>query len=111
MKGKQKLLIIYILMICSIFFSNAFANCDDCECDNCCEKMGGIKYCDSSGGRYVCNNGSYSTCYCTRHAIMNLQKLEGCCLWQGGVLKRTKEGLVICRNGSFSELCSIKYTN
>lgn len=88
----------------------SYASCDDCDCDNCCDKMGGIRYCDSSAGRYVCNNGDYSACYCTIHAIMDLQKISGCCLWQGGVLKISPTGVVLCRNGGASEMCSINYT-
>lgn len=83
--------------------STAFA-----ECDTCCSRMGGINYCDSSAGRYVCQNGDYSSCYCTRHAVMDLQKISGCCLWQGGVFKVSETGLVICNNGGVSEICSIQ---
>lgn len=68
--------------------------------------MGGPRYCDSSAGRCVCNNGSYSACYCDRHAVMDLQLLKGCCQWQGGVL--SAEGNVVrCNNGSVSEICSL----
>lgn len=77
-------------------------------CDNCCENMGGVQYCDSSVGRYVCRNGDYSVCYCTRHAIMDLQKLQGCCLWQGGVFKINERGIVICNSGDISEICSLQ---
>ena len=76
-------------------------------CDNCCAAKGGINYCDSSAGRYVCSDGDYSSCYCTRHAVMNLQRIKGCCLWQGGVLKVAPTGDVVCNNGSISEICSI----
>lgn len=78
-----------------------------CDKHLCCNDMGGISYCDSSAGRYVCNNGYYSSCYCTRHAVMDLQKLEGCCLWQGGVLTTSETGMVICNNGGISEICSL----
>ncbi|MDI9818564.1 MULTISPECIES: hypothetical protein [unclassified Legionella] len=81
------------------------------QCDkmNCCGSMGGISYCDSSAGRYVCNNGYYSSCYCTRHAVMDLQLLQGCCLWQGGVLTvDPRTGAVVCHNGSVSEICSLQ---
>jgi hypothetical protein len=81
------------------------------ECGNCCDRLGGISYCDSSAGRYVCKNGDYSSCYCTIHAVMDLQKLQGCCLWQGGVFKIDELGLVICNNGSISELCSLQKSN
>lgn len=77
-------------------------------CPDCCSKMGGISYCDSSAGRYVCNNGYYSSCYCTRHAVMDLQRIEGCCIWQGGVMTVDSTGLVICNNGGTSELCSLQ---
>ena len=89
----------------STIISQAFAapNCD------CCEKHGGIRYCDSSGGRFVCKNGQYSACYCDRHAVMDLQLLKGCCLWQGGVQKVDNVGLVICNNGGVSSVCSVDF--
>jgi hypothetical protein len=77
----------------------------------CCNKMGGVSYCDSSAGRLVCNNGFYSVCYCTPHAVMDLQLLRGCCLWKGGVLPPTvnaPSGLVVCNDGSISEECSLQ---
>lgn len=77
-----------------------------CEKEKCCGEMGGISYCDSSAGRLVCNNGYYSSCYCDRHAVMDLQLLKGCCLWQGGVLNMDETGLVVCNNGSVSESCT-----
>jgi len=80
------------------------------DCNNCCSRFGGIHYCDSSAGRYVCRNGEYSSCYCTRHAVMDLQKIAGCCLWQGGILKVDEMGWVICNNGGVSEICSIQNT-
>lgn len=79
-----------------------------CDKQLCCNDMGGISYCDSSAGRYVCNNGYYSTCYCTRHAVMDIQKIAGCCLWQGGVFAIDATGLVLCNNGGISEICSIQ---
>lgn len=91
------------VMLLSGSITSAYA-----ECNNCCEKLGGIQYCDSSAGRYVCKNGDYSACYCTRHAVMDLQKIVGCCLWQGGVFKSNDKGLVICNNGSVSEICSLQ---
>ncbi len=77
-------------------------------CGDCCKQMGGIKYCDSSAGRFVCSNGEYSACYCTRHAVMDLQRISGCCVWQGGVLDIDDTGLVICNNGGVSEECSLQ---
>jgi hypothetical protein len=77
----------------------------------CCSQMGGINYCDSSAGRLVCNNGFYSTCYCTPHAVMDLQLLKGCCLWRGGVLPPSitaPSGLIVCNDGSISEECSLQ---
>jgi hypothetical protein len=88
--------------------SCAKAYVPSCDKKLCCNDMGGISYCDSSAGRYVCNNGYYSTCYCTRHAVMDLQKLEGCCLWQGGVFDIEPTGLVLCNNGGISEICSLQ---
>jgi hypothetical protein len=78
----------------------------NCRVNTCCEKMGGISYCDSSAGRYVCNNGFISSCYCTRHAVMDLQHLEGCCLWQGGVMSTTVDGVVLCNDGTASVVCT-----
>ncbi|MGC1182716.1 MAG: neurogenic locus notch [Legionella sp.] len=79
---------------------------------DCCKKMGGVSYCDSSAGRLVCNNGFYSTCYCTPHAIMDLQLLRGCCLWRGGVMPppslSAPSGLIVCGDGSISEECSLQ---
>jgi hypothetical protein len=73
----------------------------------CCGRMGGVSYCDSSAGRMVCKNGFYSDCYCTRHAIMDLQLLKGCCLWKGGVTPTyNTTGAVVCNDGSISEECS-----
>jgi len=102
-----------VIVLSSFFYSTSFAR-PSCEtafvptCDKqlCCNDMGGINYCDSSAGRYVCNNGYYSACYCTRHAVMDIQKMEGCCLWQGGVFRTDELGFVICNNGGISELCS-----
>lgn len=99
----------FIIVSCLFFLGTINLAQADNGCDNCCGSMDGIKYCDSSAGRYVCNNGRYSSCYCTIHAIMDLQKLEGCCLWQGGVLKTTTSGLIQCRNGEISEVCGINY--
>ncbi|WP_078061578.1 neurogenic locus notch [Legionella saoudiensis] len=76
----------------------------------CCSGMGGISYCDSSAGRMVCNNGFYSTCFCTPHAVMDLQLIRGCCLWKGGVVNSltAPNGLVVCNDGSVSEECSLQ---
>lgn len=79
-------------------------------CDHCCANRGCIQYCDASAGRFVCGDGEYSSCYCTRHAVMDLQKIQGCCLWQGGVFKiEDPSHLVICNDGSVSEICSIQF--
>jgi hypothetical protein len=78
-----------------------------CESDGCCHGMGGIHFCDATAGRYVCKNGFYSSCYCTRHAVMDLQEVQGCCLWQGGVMAVTPNDIVLCNDGGFSESCSI----
>ncbi len=92
-----------LTIVLTMLTQAAFAVCPDC-----CAKMGGINYCDSSAGRYVCNNGYYSSCYCTIHAVMELEHVQGCCLWQGGVLTIDPMGLVICNNGGFSEVCSLQ---
>lgn len=38
---------------------------------------------------------------------MDLQHLQGCCLWQGGMLQTTPEGIVLCRDGTASIVCSM----
>ena len=108
-----------LMVLCALLFGLSYSSvyagdCGDCAekksckatCDRCCSQMGGISYCDSSAGRLVCGNGQYSSCYCTRHAVMDLQHIQGCCIWQGGVLSATAEGHVICNNGGVSEICS-----
>ena len=79
--------------------------------DVCCGKMDGINYCDSSTGRLICNNGYTSSCYCTRHAIMDFQLIAGCCLWHGGVLAIQDPGVVVCNDGSASEECTSENTS
>lgn len=64
-------------------------------------------YCDTSGGRMVLNNGSYSQLYCRRSAVMNFQSLSGCCTWNGGVML-VKQGNVICNDSSVSPVCSLQ---
>ena len=96
--------IYFLILLClpSIIFADAFI-----PDQSCCATMGCVGYCDSSSGRFVCTNGEYSACYCTRHAAMDLQNVQGCCTWQGGVLKiDRRSGLVICNNGGVSEFCS-----
>lgn len=100
--------ILFILIVAFLPLNIVLANCDDHDCNLCCANKGGIKYSDSSAGRYVCNNGDYSVCYSTIHAVMDLQKFEGCCMWKGGVLKTNSAGLIVCRDGSYSEICSLK---
>lgn len=75
----------------------------------CCEGYGGILYNDSSMGRFVCRNGYISNCYSTRHAVMDMQKFKGCCMWEGGIEKITMKGEVVCRDGHISEVCSIAH--
>ncbi|MFZ4076879.1 MAG: neurogenic locus notch [Legionellaceae bacterium] len=95
-----------ILLCVAIFIGlPAYSRCQN---ESCCSEMGGVQYCDSSAGRLVCKNGEYSDCYCTRHAVMDLQKLTGCCLWKGGVLKIDPIGTVMCRDGGYSEGCTLQ---
>lgn len=97
-----KIKTLFLPFILVLLFSNANA-------DTCCKKMGGVSYCDSSAGRLVCKNGFYSACYCTRHAVMDLQLLRGCCLWRGGVMSEyANTGEIICNDGSISEECSLE---
>lgn len=98
---------LFFTLMFSMLVAPVFAKSDS----GCCSKMGGINYCDSSAGRLVCNNGFYSVCYCTPHAVMDLQLLKGCCLWKGGVMPpsyKTPVGLVLCNDGSISEECSLQ---
>ena len=41
---------------------------------------------------------------------MDLQRVHGCCLWQGGVMLVDPKGLVICNNGGTSEVCTLENT-
>ena len=76
--------------------------------NGCCYKSQ-ISYCDVSAGRYVCDNGDYSSCYCSKQAVINSSKVVGCCLWKGGVFKvEAQTNLVICNNGGVSAECSIR---
>ncbi|WP_051555229.1 hypothetical protein [Legionella fairfieldensis] len=107
------LVAISLLFNASLSLAGRLPSCAEAfvpTCDKrlCCHDMGGINYCDSSAGRYVCNNGYYSSCYCTRHAVMDMQKFEGCCLWQNGVFRVDETGLVICNNGGVSAVCSLQ---
>jgi hypothetical protein len=77
------------------------------DCPRCCQGHGGILYSDSSMGRFVCNDGETSHCHSTRHAVMEMQKFTGCCLWSGGVSKMNSKGQVLCRDGGYSEICTI----
>lgn len=93
----------------SLLATSAFAGKENASA--CCNQMGGISYCDSSAGRLVCNNGFYSTCFCTPHGVMDLQLLRGCCLWKGGVVAPSftaPNGLIVCNDGSVSEECSLQ---
>jgi hypothetical protein len=38
---------------------------------------------------------------------MDLQNVQGCCTWQGGVMTTDPWGLVICNNGGVSEICTL----
>ena len=105
-RTRNKLTVIALFM--SLACAPAYSACGG---ETCCSEMGGVQYCDSSAGRLVCRNGEYSDCYCTRHAVMDMQKLTGCCSWQGGVLKTDRTGAVICRNGSYAEGCSLQNPN
>lgn len=89
-----------------------------------CPGIGKVSYCDASSGRYILENGDYSTCYCNlppsgplyisnggtitygSRAVMDLQTVAGCCLWHGGVLRLCTNSQVICNDGSVSDVCS-----
>ncbi|MBN9230525.1 MAG: neurogenic locus notch [Legionella sp.] len=98
-----------LIGLLSILMSPVFAKKNNESA--CCNQMGGVSYCDSSAGRLVCNNGFYSVCYCTPHAVMDLQLLQGCCMWHGGVLPpnvSSPSGLIVCNDGYISEECSLQ---
>jgi len=42
---------------------------------------------------------------------MDLQRVSGCCLWQGGVMLVDPNGLVICNDGGTSEVCTLENTS
>lgn len=73
-----------------------------------CTSVPKILYCDASNGRYVLDNGDFSASYCTRRAVMNLQKFQGCCMWRGGVAGINARGVVKCNDGSISQLCTMQ---
>ena len=75
---------------------------------SCCAGSG-ISYCDTSAQHFVCNNGEYSQCVCTRQGTYGLyrQFITGCCLWHGGVASQDL-GEVICEDGSVSPVCSLQ---
>jgi hypothetical protein len=39
---------------------------------------------------------------------MDLQLLQGCCLWQGGVSSTDTAGQVFCNDGTVSEECTLQ---
>src|SRR6266700_3132276 len=57
---KKPLLLAFLL----VFFSSLAAQTAEAT-RGCCSWHGGVSYCDSSAGRYVCNDGTYSpSCGC-----------------------------------------------
>ena len=92
------------VMACLLLSTTIFAYDDpQCGCGHC-----GILYNDSSSGRFVMRDGYYSQCYSKRHAVMDIQKFKGCCMWHGGVEKMDTKGQIICRDQSIAELCSLQ---
>lgn len=75
---------------------------------SCCNNDLSIRYCDSSAGFNVLQNGDYANSYCTRHAVMDLQKIAGLCLWRGGVAQITAKKEVICNDGTVSEMATLE---
>ncbi|HHF7367050.1 TPA: neurogenic locus notch [Legionella bozemanae] len=105
----QSLKTLFCISILSLLISPSYAATTQFLPSGCCSQMGGISYCDSSAGRLVCKNGFYSTCYCTPHAVMDLNLFRGCCLWKGGVVSTYSiTGFVVCNDGSVSEECSLR---
>lgn len=96
----SKALILFVSLLSFFSFSSAHAKSRTVP-------VGKPVYCDTSTGRTVLNNGSYSQLYCRYSAIMNYQTLHGCCSWAGGVLA-VKNGDVICKDGSLSSVCSLQ---
>lgn len=94
----------FTTVVLLLISSATFALCNKCCKDQCDSKN--FHYCDSSAGRYINKNGDFSPCFCTKRAVMALQGADGCCLWQGGVLKVAPNGTVICNNGVISETCT-----
>lgn len=64
---KNKILFILLLGIAAFVFSPGLILAQQ----GCCSYHGGISYCDSSVGRYVCNDNTYSpTCGCYREPLV-----------------------------------------
>lgn len=60
---KNKIFFVLLLSIVTFVFSPGLTLAQQ----GCCSWHGGISYCDSNVGRYVCNDGTYSpTCGCYR---------------------------------------------
>lgn len=102
---KKTACLLVALLGLSVITINAHAQKSCCKSKF--EKKVSATYCDTSAGFMVLNNGSYSKLYCRYSAIMNKQRVHGCCTWSGGILA-VKEGNVICRNGTVSAVCSIQ---
>jgi hypothetical protein len=94
---------ILLSLLCPFVILNAHAKI------KCNSETNGTKilYCDTSAGRSVLDNGDYSKTYCRWIAVMDLQSVNTCCTWKGGVML-VKQGKVICGDGSLSTVCSIK---
>lgn len=91
----------------SLIFFALLLITNNCMANSKKHESGKPVYCDTSAGRSVLNNGSYSKLYCRYKAIMNYQSIHTCCSWGGGVLL-VKQGNVICRNGTVSPVCSLQ---
>lgn len=72
-----------------------------------CSQVYDSRYCDSSAHFMVNDNGDYGSAYCTRHAVMDLQKTAGLCIWHGGLASIGPNREVICNDGTYSEIGSL----
>lgn len=67
MKKLFKFIVATFVVVC--IFSFVFPKITNAT-SGCCSWHGGVSYCDSSVGRYVCNDGTYSpSCGCYRKPV------------------------------------------
>jgi hypothetical protein len=77
---KNKFFISISIFVSFFFFILSFPS-ESFATRGCCSWHGGVSYCDSSAGRYVCNDGTYSTsCGCTYSPSALIACRPGSCI-------------------------------